>query len=400
MRTAWSSAAVLALLLASPASPPAAASSTASHLIGSAPALAAPGVPFTFTVTALDNFENPDPSYDGTLHFESSDASATLPADTHMTGASASFTVTLSSLGTQTIAAVDTFSGRPFVATASIAVTRVATQLELVGPASTVVGLPALVTMRALDPSGELVTGYAGTVHFSSSDAHATLPADVKLVKGQASVLATFATPGSQTISAADTTAAAIAGRSAPVVVGFVPLPPPPPGDGNGQPPDDGTPPPDEGTVPPPGGGVAPPAPAAPTVRGLAVKPLCVRKAALLSVPRTGRGALGVSFSLSAGAQVSVGVARLVHAKALARCPKRAGSTAGAVKVVKSFGGTAPGGRNAFAVAAAAGRRTVPLAGSAAAKALAPGAYLVQVRATDAAGRRSALATAKFFVLR
>jgi hypothetical protein len=391
VRTSWSLAVVLALVLASPAS---AATITATSLKGTFPSAVAPAAPFTFTVTALNNSGLPDSSYDGVLHFESSDPSATLPPDTHMTGASASFTATLGTLGTQTLAATDTFRGQPFEALGSISVVPMATRLQLIGPASTVAGLPALVTVRALDPSGQRVTGYAGTVRFSSSDPQAVLPADVTLVSGQASVLATFATPGSQTISAADTTVATIEGRSAPVVVGFVPLLPAPPDDGNAQPPG--------GSAPPaPGGSAPPPAAAAPVLRGLAVRPLCVRKAALLSAPRRGRGRLALSFALSAAARVSVSVERLVHATAPARCPKRAGSARGTVKLVRTLSGSASAGRDTLAVAAGAGRRTVALAGSASvAKALAPGAYVVQVRATDAAGRRSALATAKFFVLR
>jgi hypothetical protein len=447
LRRWWSLAAVLALLLASP-SVAGSAVITATRLTGAFPASVAPDTPFTFTVTALDASGRPASSYEGDLHFESSDPSANLPEDLHMIGNSATFTATLGSLGTQTIAVTDMLRGQPFEAMASISVVRMATQIELVGPASTVVGLPALVSLRALDASGELVTGYAGTVHLTSSDAHAELPEDVGLVRGQASVLATFATPGPQTISAADEAVLTIAGRSAPVVVGFVPLPPAPPGDEDAEPPDGGDAP------PPPRGGSAP----APVVRGLAVRPLCVRRAKLLSAPKRGRGKLALSFTLSAGARVSVSVGRLVRAAAPARCPKRAGSAKGAVKLVRTLSGPAAGGANALAVAAGVGhgalpragvgdgvlsragvgdgvlpragvgdgvvlgagarrgvllgagarlpradarRRTVALAGSAAAaKALAPGAYVVQVRATDAAGRRSALATAKFFVLR
>jgi hypothetical protein len=355
------------------------------RMTADAPSLATSGVPLTFTVAARDRQGDPLPSYDGAVHFTSSDPAATLPPDTRLANGTGTITATLRTAGAQTITATDVTFPTRFRTTVGITVERPATHLQLAAPLTTLAGFPALVGVRALDATGAVAGTFGGTVRFTSTDPHAQLPADVKLVNGQATAMATFDTTGRQTISAADTGAAGIAGTSPELLVGVadpVPVPQPP-----------------TGSVPP--GVSAPPLTAsAPAVRGLAVKPLCVRKAALLRSPRQGRGALAVSFALSATARVSVSVARLVHAAAPARCPKRAGSTAGAVKVVKAFGGSVPGGRTAFAVAAAAGRRTVPLAGSAAAKALAPGAYLVQVRATDAAGRRSALATAKFFVLR
>jgi hypothetical protein len=364
------------------------------------PTLVTGGLPFMFTVTARDAFGNRVQTYSGNVRFTSSDPDAALPADATVTTPATNFTATLRSSGVQTITATDPSFAPVFAAPATIFVAQRATRLQVIGPASTIAGLPGLVGVRALDAAGALAASFGGTIHFTSSDALAKLPADVKLVNGQATELATFDTPGRQTIAAAVTTSPGIAGTSDPVAVGFLP------------------------PVPQPGGPSAPPA-AAPVIRGLAVRPLCVRKAKLLSAPKRGKGKLALSFALSAGARVSVSVGRLVKAAVPARCPRRAGSVKGAVKLVRTLSGSAVGGANALAVAAGvgrgalprvgalpragmgrgaragAGRRTIPLAGSAAAaKALAPGAYVVQVRATDAAGRRSALATAKFFVLR
>jgi hypothetical protein len=362
--------------------------------------LATTGIPLPYTVTARDRFLNPVPAYAGTLHFTSSDPNASLPADTQLTGGEGDFSATLRAAGTQTITASDA-AGGPAV-TAAISVARPATHLQLVGPASTLAGFPAVVGVRALDATGAFAFTYDGTVSFASSDDGAQLPDDVDLVNGRATVTTTFNTTGPQTISATDTTDATIAGTSPQLLVGQVDDPGPPPKPPAPPPPA----PPAPAPLPSPPSSSPPPlpvqpVPSAPAVRDLTVKPLCVRRARLLGAPTSGHGALGVSFSLSAGANVSLTVARLVHAKAPARCPRRAGSTAGALRSVKAFGGSAPGGRNAMAIAARAGRRTIALAGSAAAaKALAPGAYVVQVRATDAAGRPSATATAKFFVLR
>jgi hypothetical protein len=353
------------------------AAAAATHLTIGVPAQAKPGIPLTFTVTARDQFGNRAPTYDGTVHFTSSDPSATLPADAQLTQGTAAFKATLEASGSQTIAATDTVAGAPFAAMGGTAVAGPVTQFQVIGPVSSVAGFPALVGVRALDAAGALMDFFQGSVHFTSSDARAKLPADAELVDGEALVFTTFATPGLQTISVADAANGEVAGTSEPVVVGV--LPPPPPPDGGAQPP-----------PPPP-----------PAIGGLAVKPLCVRKARLLSTLKSGRGALALSFSLNAGARVSIALERLVHAAPPAHCPRRPGSTQGAVKRVRTFDGSASSGRYSLAIAARAARRTIQLAGTAAAaKALAPGAYLVRVRATDASGRRSALATAKFFVLR
>jgi hypothetical protein len=348
------------------------------------PTLVTAGAPFTFTVTARDGFNNRAASYAGNMQFTSSDADATLPANQTVTTVATNFTARLRSSGLQTITATDPFFGPVFAATATIFVATPATHLQITAPASVIADFPYLVGVRALDADDTLAATDGGTVHFTSTDAQARLPGDVKLVNGQATVQATFDTPGRQTIAAADTASPSIAGTSDPIVVGFVPPLPPSAG------------PP----APPPGGGPTPgPTPApAPAIGGLAVKPLCVSKARPRSAPRRGSGKLALSFTLSAGARVSVALERLLHARAPARCPKRAGSTKGAVKLVKTLSGSAVAGRNALAIASRAGRRGIAL--TAAAKTLAPGAYLAVVRATDATGRRSAPATAKFFVLR
>jgi hypothetical protein len=88
-----------------------------------------------------------------------------------------------------------------------------------VSAANATAGTAVSVTVRAVDGSGALATNYAGTVHFMSSDAQATLPADSKLTGGTGTFSVTFKTTGNQTISAKDTATASIAGTSAVVSV-------------------------------------------------------------------------------------------------------------------------------------------------------------------------------------
>jgi len=58
-------------------------------------------------LTALDASNNPSSSYSGTVHFTSSDAKATLPPDTLVTGSAANLPVVLETTGNQTITVTD-----------------------------------------------------------------------------------------------------------------------------------------------------------------------------------------------------------------------------------------------------------------------------------------------------
>jgi hypothetical protein len=80
----------------------------ATHFTVTAPASAIPGTSFTFTVTALDQFNNPPTSYPGTVHFSSTDAAGILPVDSTLSGGTGTFNATLKTPGSQTITATDT----------------------------------------------------------------------------------------------------------------------------------------------------------------------------------------------------------------------------------------------------------------------------------------------------
>ena len=60
--------------------------------------------------------------------------------------------------------------------------------------------------MTAYDAYDNIATGYRGTVHFSSSDPAASLPADYTFVSGVSPYLyVTLETLGDQTVTATDT---------------------------------------------------------------------------------------------------------------------------------------------------------------------------------------------------
>lgn len=83
----------------------------------STPAFAQQGVPFTFTTTIEDIYDNPVTTYTGTLHFSSSDGQATLPTDYTFGGGDAgthTFTATLATNGAQSLTATDTIDSSLF----------------------------------------------------------------------------------------------------------------------------------------------------------------------------------------------------------------------------------------------------------------------------------------------
>src|SRR5205814_294217 len=59
--------------------------------------------------------------------------------------------------------------------------------LSVSGGATAVIGTPATFTVTALDKAGNVATGYTGTVHFTSTDAQAGLPADFTFTSGPGS---------------------------------------------------------------------------------------------------------------------------------------------------------------------------------------------------------------------
>jgi len=150
----------------------------------SAPGAATAGAAFNVTVTAVDSQGAPVTSYDGTVHFSSSDSGAgvQLPPDSKLTNGVGTFSVTLASVGSQTLTASD--AAGSLTATATVVVSapstaiafRAATQNDQAGTATSLaLGVPAgVVSGDALyavviyedgstptDPSGWTLVGEA-----------------------------------------------------------------------------------------------------------------------------------------------------------------------------------------------------------------------------------------------
>jgi hypothetical protein len=186
-----------------------------SHLDVSPSALAVnPGTPVSITVKALGPFNNTVSGYRGTVHFTSTDTMAGLPADYTFTAADAgthTFTATLQALGRQTVTVTDTATNAIQGGTALTVTNAVLPSSLLVAgfPSPVVAGVAGSFTVTARDAMGNTLMGYRGTVHFTSSDTMAGLPADYTFTAADAGThtfTATLNTPGTQSITVTDPT--------------------------------------------------------------------------------------------------------------------------------------------------------------------------------------------------
>lgn len=94
-----------------------------------------------------------------------------------------------------------------------------ATHLLVTAPATATSGLAFSFSVVAKDASNNTATGYTGTVHFTSTDGAASLPANSALPGGIGTFSATLNTIGSQTITGTDTVTGTINGTSAAIAV-------------------------------------------------------------------------------------------------------------------------------------------------------------------------------------
>jgi hypothetical protein len=138
------------------------------------------GVAGSFTVTARDPYGNRATGYTGAVHFSSSDARAALPGNYTFSAGDAgthTFSATLKTAGSQSLTATDTVNPAITGAQGSIRVTpAVASRLILSAPASMSANAQFNLTVTVVDAYGNVVTGYRGTLSFSSSDLTANLP--------------------------------------------------------------------------------------------------------------------------------------------------------------------------------------------------------------------------------
>lgn len=171
--------------------------SAATSLQVALPEQSTTGVPFSFTVTAM-NGNSVDPAYTGTVHFTSSDPAASLPAD---------YTFTLADAGTHTFSAtmntagdLENTSNRSITATDTVTPSITGTDVTTVKWAPNVVRrividvpeevdrtVPFQGTVTARNADQQPVPGYTGTVHFTATNG-VVVPADYTFTPADAGV--------------------------------------------------------------------------------------------------------------------------------------------------------------------------------------------------------------------
>ena len=165
------------------------------------------GVVRPVSLLARDVYGNAATSYNGTVHFTSSDPLAVLPADTTFVNGVASVNVKFLTVGTQTLTATDVVNASITGTTTSNATPPVANSFQVAGYPSTVAGTANPFTVTVIDTIGQTATGFAGTVYFTSSDIQAGLPASYTFTTADAGVhsfAATLKTAGIQSLSVRD----------------------------------------------------------------------------------------------------------------------------------------------------------------------------------------------------
>ena len=160
----------------------------------------------------MDSNGNVVPSYTGTVSFSSTDTfPAVLPANYTFTSADQgthlfSGGVTFFTPGAQTLTVQDT-ANTSITGSASITVNAVAVaSLVLTAPGSATAGTPFNVTVTAMDSNGNVVTGYTGTVVFTSTEPNPQ-PTDYTFTSsdnGSHVFAATLFTAGTETVLARD----------------------------------------------------------------------------------------------------------------------------------------------------------------------------------------------------
>ena len=177
------------------------------------------------TIEAEDPFGNLATGYTGTIHFTSTDGQAVLPSDSGLTDGTGTFNVTLETAGPQTVTATDTVTPSITGTSPAVIITPAAMSGFLVTMTTPVIaGTAQSVTVKADDAFGNVVSGYTGTITFTSTDGQAVLPLNYTFLvadDGQHTFTndVTFKTAGPQTVTTTDTATSSFTGTSSSVTV-------------------------------------------------------------------------------------------------------------------------------------------------------------------------------------
>jgi VCBS repeat protein len=199
-------------------------SPAASFRVHVVPATTTAGAAFKVTVSALDALGRLATGFTGKITLTSSDAKAILPLPYSFTAADGgmkSFTVTLKTAGTQSIAV----NGGALGGSDTVdVVAAAASSFSLSAPATTATGAAFDLTLTVRDRFGNVATGYRGTVKFTSSDTSlgVFLPPNYTFLdtdNGEHTFSVTLVKPGLQSVTVKDVLKPTILYRTAKVNV-------------------------------------------------------------------------------------------------------------------------------------------------------------------------------------
>ncbi len=200
----------------------------ANHLVARTfPSPTTAGAQGNITVTAYDIYNNIATAYTGTVHVTSADANALKPSDftfAAQAAGTAQLPVTLFTVGNQNIKITDISSATLTSTQPNILVNSGATTHYAVSgyPSPATAGQQGNVTFVALDNYNNVVAGYTGTLHITSTDVAALLPYDFAFRSSDAGILTmpvTLATSGNQAIVGTDYDAPGITGMQNMIVM-------------------------------------------------------------------------------------------------------------------------------------------------------------------------------------
>ena len=198
---------------------------TTANLSLSAPATTVAGADIPVTLTVLDTAGLVKPDFVGTVNLGSSDARGTSLTYTFTTADAGVHTFPIGlkmvTAGAQAITATSTFVG---ASSQSITVTTgAAARLGLsTATTSAAAGADTNVRLATLDSFGNMGADYTGTVHFSSTDVQAGLPADYTFTAADGGVhnfTVNLKTAGYRYVSATDTLNSSLSGFSSSIVI-------------------------------------------------------------------------------------------------------------------------------------------------------------------------------------
>ncbi|MBM3994056.1 MAG: hypothetical protein FJ303_07870 [Planctomycetes bacterium] len=176
----------------------------ATHLEVIVPAHVETGKAFEVIVRAEDAKDRVVPGFRGTVQFSLgiTDTGATLPGNYTFTAKDQGvrkFQVKLTSTVTQNVKAnTNRLAGQ-----GAVIVDPAVTHFRVDAFSKANVGMPTMVNVTALDANNNVVPGYTGKVHFSSTDIYAELPKDYKFTAGDAGTqlfAVTYWTAGTHTL--------------------------------------------------------------------------------------------------------------------------------------------------------------------------------------------------------